>query len=270
MGQRIGYGSIMLAVVGGVSAWDWQRGSRWASSVVLLLLVAGGLVEYVRMVRGSGRSIEAMPTIVCGTALFAWPAFGPSDAAAELVLVPIFALFLWCTVTALVRAAIAEYFDGMAHALFGVLWIAGLGSFWIPLLDRGVPMLLWLVLVTKSCDIGAYFTGSFLGRRKLIPRVSPGKTVEGSLGGLLFSVAVAVGLESAWGLGLGPLLAGVLGLLLAVVTMIGDLAESLVKRRLEVKDSASLIPAFGGILDLIDSLLYTAPVAVVGLELLGR
>lgn len=129
---------------------------------------------------------------------------------------------------------------------------------------------LWL---TWSSDTGAYFVGRLLGRRKLIPAVSPGKTVEGALGG----VALAVGMSWLYvkyllvpyaQLGLTPWGLVTFGIVIAVVAQVGDLVESLLKREAGVKDSSSLLPGHGGVLDRIDSVLFVLPVAVVLFDLL--
>jgi len=127
----------------------------------------------------------------------------------------------------------------------------------------GLAALISLIAVTKSSDAGAYFTGQLLGRHKLIPRLSPGKTWEGSIGGFCFSVAVAYGCvhwlfpaltETAttpppwW----GPL---IFGIACALSGMLGDLAESLIKRDTGAKDSGSMLPGLGGVWDVTDSLI---------------
>jgi phosphatidate cytidylyltransferase len=118
------------------------------------------------------------------------------------------------------------------------------------------------IFVPKACDIGAYFTGRFLGRHRMTPVLSPKKTWEGAIGGLALAVAVAFGLNR-----LGPVipggLAGVVafGLTVGVAGMLGDLAESLIKRDCERKDASQMVPGFGGILDVVDSILFAAPVA---------
>ncbi|MEQ8766472.1 MAG: phosphatidate cytidylyltransferase [Planctomycetota bacterium] len=265
--QRIGFGGLMLAVVGGLAWLDYERGSTIGSKTAIFFLVAAGLAEYVRMVRGAGLEVEAPVTIVGGALLFAGHAF---HLFSGLLLLPVYLVVLWCAVSALRRAKVREYLESTALTLFGVFWIGGLSCFLVDVLDHGVPMLLWLILVTKSCDIGAFFTGFFFGKHKLIPKVSPGKTVEGALGGLALSMIVSFALDRAFSLGWGVAWALLLGVVLGIVSMIGDLAESLVKRRLEAKDSAALIPAFGGVLDLIDSPLFTAPIAAACLEWIVR
>lgn len=127
----------------------------------------------------------------------------------------------------------------------------------------GAFVLLWLVAVTKFTDMGAYIVGSAFGRNKMIPHVSPGKTWEGFGGAILFSQLAACGLVAIFPEQLA-VLGGwnhviALGVLLAVLAVVGDLAESLVKRSLGAKDSGKMLPGIGGALDLIDSLCFTAP-----------
>jgi phosphatidate cytidylyltransferase len=127
----------------------------------------------------------------------------------------------------------------------------------------GAFALLWLVAVTKFTDMGAYLVGSAIGRNKMIPHVSPAKTWEGFGGAILFAQIAGCGLAAIFPTQLA-VLGGwshviVLGVMLAVLAVIGDLAESLVKRSLQAKDSGKFLPGIGGSLDLIDSLCFTAP-----------
>jgi phosphatidate cytidylyltransferase len=128
---------------------------------------------------------------------------------------------------------------------------------------HGAMLLLWLVSVTKFTDMGAYLTGSMIGRHKMIPHVSPGKTWEGFGGALVFSQLAGCGLFAAFPHELSVLHSWghviALGFLLAVLAVIGDLAESVLKRALNAKDSGRMLPGIGGAMDLIDSLCFTAP-----------
>jgi phosphatidate cytidylyltransferase len=156
----------------------------------------------------------------------------------------------------------------VSTTLFGLLYVAWLLNFlqkiiYFPGLGgRGKYYLLYFILVTKFSDLGAYVTGSLVGRHKLIPRISPNKTWEGLGGAILFSVLASVGFA---GLARGVLVgmhwghALVLGLVLGGGAVVGDLIESLFKREAGVKDSGRLFPGIGGILDLLDSLLFNAP-----------
>lgn len=121
--------------------------------------------------------------------------------------------------------------------------------------ERGA---LWMALVMSAtwiCDTGAYFTGSYLGRHRMIPRISPSKTWEGTVGGVVGASLWVLG----WGmlLGMSPLAALGLGFTIGVAAVLGDLAESLMKRGGHVKDASSLIPGHGGLLDRLDSMLFT-------------
>jgi phosphatidate cytidylyltransferase len=127
----------------------------------------------------------------------------------------------------------------------------------------GAFLLLWLLAVTKFTDMGAYIVGSLIGRHKMIPHVSPGKTWEGFGGALIFSQLAGCGLYALfpehlaifhhWGH------VAAVGFLLAILAVIGDLAESVLKRAIHAKDSGSMLPGIGGSLDLIDSICFTAP-----------
>jgi phosphatidate cytidylyltransferase len=127
----------------------------------------------------------------------------------------------------------------------------------------GAWLALWLVAVTKFTDMGAYLVGTAIGKKKLIPHISPGKTREGLIGAFGASQAIGCGLYALFPSQLA-LLGGwnhvvILGFLIAFAAIIGDLAESLFKRGLATKDSGHTLPGIGGVLDLIDSLIFSAP-----------
>ncbi len=161
----------------------------------------------------------------------------------------------------------------MAYSIFGLLWIPWMFNFTTKILflaprgPEGDPTgqfyVLFLVAVTKFSDMGAYVFGSVLGRHPFVPHISPKKTWEGFAGALFSSVAAAWGLyalipEKLSAFRLVDVI--VLGLLLGFAAVIGDLAESIVKRSAHSKDSGAILPGIGGTLDLIDSLLFTAPI----------
>jgi phosphatidate cytidylyltransferase len=129
--------------------------------------------------------------------------------------------------------------------------------------DSGAFVLLWLLAVTKFTDMGAYIVGSMLGRHKMIPHVSPGKTWEGFVGAIFFAQVAACGLYALFPVQLSFFNHWshviTLGFILAVLAVIGDLAESVVKRAINAKDSGKMLPGIGGSLDLIDSICFTAP-----------
>jgi len=142
----------------------------------------------------------------------------------------------------------------------GLLYVWFLGSHTLGIRDFGMGYVITFLAVAKLGDAGAYFVGMHWGRRRLAPAISPNKTVEGAIGGL--AVSVVVGLV-AWGCGLegGVGFWVLFGLLVGAAAQAGDLVESALKRSVGVKDSGQLFPQFGGALDVIDSLLLSAPVA---------
>lgn len=157
-------------------------------------------------------------------------------------------------------------FSGIATTLMGLMYVPWLLNFiqkinYLPGID-GRFYVLYLLIVTKFSDIGAYSVGSLLGRHKMIPRISPGKTWEGFAGAVLISTGASVALAWLAGDRLKELTMGhalVIGLILSVGAVVGDLIESAFKREAGVKDSGRMFPGIGGILDLIDSPLFNAP-----------
>ena len=171
-----------------------------------------------------------------------------------------------------------EALQAVAVNLLGFVYLAFLFNFAARLVFivegegqvPGAMVLLWMIAVTKFTDMGAYIVGSMVGRNKMIPHVSPGKTWEGFGGAIAFALLAGCGLyalfeEDVAGFATGLRVLGgwpqVIGLsvVLALLAVVGDLAESVVKRSLGAKDSGSMLPGIGGSLDLIDSLCFTAP-----------
>jgi phosphatidate cytidylyltransferase len=130
-------------------------------------------------------------------------------------------------------------------------------------ITQGPQAVLWLVLVVIGADVGAYFVGRRWGRRKLAPRVSPGKTVEGALGGLL--AAALVSWAGALHFGMPVPAVVTFGCAVGIFSVIGDLTESMFKRAAGLKDSGTLLPGHGGLLDRIDSVTAAAPLYALGL-----
>jgi phosphatidate cytidylyltransferase len=155
----------------------------------------------------------------------------------------------------------------IATTLLGLMYVPWLLNFiqkinFFPNVE-GKYFLLYFILVTKFSDMGAYSVGSLIGRHKMIPRISPGKTWEGFAGAIAVSTAASLVFVHFFGgkmAGMNYLHATILGIVLSVTAVIGDLIESLFKREAGVKDSGGLFPGIGGILDLLDSLLFNAPI----------
>jgi phosphatidate cytidylyltransferase len=155
----------------------------------------------------------------------------------------------------------------LALTLFAFVYLGVLGSFLAQIRWLGDPvqtgyMLAATIFVPKWCDIGAFFTGTFIGRTKMTPSLSPKKTWEGFAGGLILAMIGAIIVSQLSDIFKhGILEAAAFGLVIGSVGVLGDLAESLIKRDFHTKDAATSIPGFGGLLDVIDSILFAAPVA---------
>ncbi len=164
-----------------------------------------------------------------------------------------------------------------ACTIFGVLYISMLFNYFTKLVFTWEPagllgvtgttgrlLFFYLLAVVKISDIGAYFIGSRWGHHKLIPRISPGKTWEGSIGGILCGLAGSIVFHLVCGGRMGQLTVSwvdtlVLGLLLPLLGIAGDLSESMLKRSGGIKDSSGIVPGMGGVLDILDSLLFAVP-----------
>ncbi|MDO8580532.1 MAG: phosphatidate cytidylyltransferase, partial [Candidatus Omnitrophota bacterium] len=166
----------------------------------------------------------------------------------------------------LIRKESANAIVGISSTLFGVLYVSWFFSYLIRIREllpgmEGVKLLGFILLVTKCGDMGALLVGSRFGKTPLLPRVSPGKTIEGGIGSFAFSIIAAVAARSFLPaeLNFSLMHVALIGAFFGGLGQLGDLSESLIKRDCNVKDSGSLLPGMGGVLDAIDSLLFTAP-----------
>lgn len=152
-----------------------------------------------------------------------------------------------------------------AITMLGILYISFLFTFiiklrYIPNAQEGKGWVMGLFIIPKFSDISAYLFGTKFGRHKLIPRISAKKTIEGAVAGIIGAVLISLLLRFWFLRGISWFSIVVLGILLSVVGQVGDLIESLIKRDAKVKDSGKLVPGIGGVLDLMDSLLFAGPV----------
>jgi len=160
----------------------------------------------------------------------------------------------------LFRKDYSKVLAGISVTILGSIYLGYLLSFLIKIKDlpNGNYYLISLLIITWVNDIGAYLIGTYFGKNKIFPKISPKKTIEGSIGGIISSIAATFALKNWLNLTFNELIS--IGLIIAIIAQIGDLFESVLKRGSGVKDSGTLIPGQGGILDCLDSLIFTAPV----------
>jgi phosphatidate cytidylyltransferase len=235
---------------------------NWVFSLFAASIVGVGLAEFFGIAERKGIFVYKYFGVIIGmlVPVITYLQMGTEGYfTSEPIIIMIACLFLF--VLQFTRRDTSQAITSISVTMFGLLYIAWLFSFFIKLkyLPDGALLVTFIILVTKIGDVGAYFIGGAMGKRALIPRISPNKTVEGTIGGLVLSLIVA--LLSKFYLPKFPI--GhlfVLGILLGILGQVGDLAESVLKRDSGVKDSGANMPGFGGVLDMIDSLLFTVPI----------
>lgn len=321
MGQRVAYGtaailSVLALVLLDAYVAKWaagedgriaellERGSFLPLTCLVMILLGAG--ELARLLQAKGAKPQATFALVMIAALMlapwlsaaGWLGTGPAQVEGlywQIVLLTV--SFIGVGILLVVRRQPEGSLGNLGATILMVSYLGFLGSFATQLrCGRDTPnqdgawLLMIAILVTKSSDIGAYFAGTLFGRHKLAPSISPGKTIEGAVGGLVASAAVAMffatanriaagfGLEGSYyeivnditrsfqvsdniSLNFSLLRAAGIGVLISAAGQVGDLVESCFKRDAGAKDSGRLIPRFGGILDLIDSPLLAVPVA---------
>lgn len=251
---------LLLALV----YFDFRVDTSWFSRVPLLILLVGaaaalGAVEFYRL----GTHAGARPLTVFGViwaVLFVVAAlfdvdWGTGALLASAAVVPLVWLVVFRRDTR---------FQSWVWTLTGILYLGWTLGHYVALrqLDHGRELVILAVFTTFACDTSAFFVGRAWGRHHMAPAISPHKTWEGAIGGFVGAVAAALALRSLlslgdWSLPLNYVEAIGVGCLIGVVAQLGDLLESLLKRRAGVKDSGNLIPGHGGVLDRIDSLVFT-------------
>lgn len=181
----------------------------------------------------------------------------------------IFAL-IFCFYQQSKKEVCEKAFEGVASTISGVIYIGLLGSYlvqiaWIhPEKKMGIYLLGYSILVVKMTDIGAFMIGVAFGKHKWIPRISPGKSIEGLIGGILSATLLSVILSMfVWEIFDKYWKAISFGLIIAYAGQLSDLVESIFKRSANLKDSANYLPGFGGFFDLMDSLIISAPIAFI-------
>jgi len=257
---------LILSIVLPLFAPQFQQ-ATWLFVLIAAFAFTAGLFEFFTITKKLELKADAAIAYVGAAALFITFVFDAPKTAPDLLILTV-ALFLMLTLVTQMfrfRADFSKMLTGIGVTVFGVLYIVFLGGFLIamrvgfdPILSS--KLLLFFFAVNFGADAGAYFVGKSLGRHKLAPQISPGKTWEGLVGGVLFSAGGAA-LATFWFFSDLPYQFSIpLAVLMALVGVAGDLAESAMKRGADVKDAANFLPGHGGLLDRLDSLLFSAPI----------
>ena len=234
---------------------------NWVFCAVVAWLIGMSLYEFYAMVEKKNIKVYKYFGTSLGilVPLFTYLEFDMKTEGMVPFSIVLFAIFIF--VRQFAKKDNSNILASTAITIFGILYISWFFSFIIKLkyLPNGANLVLFLLILTEGGDMGAYFIGAKMGKHPLIPRISPRKTIEGTIGGFLLTLVLAILCK--------PLLPEfsylsllVAGVLIGVISHIGDLAESLFKRDCGVKDSGSCLPGLGGVLDVIDSLLITTPI----------
>ncbi|HUS47352.1 MAG TPA: phosphatidate cytidylyltransferase [Phycisphaerae bacterium] len=285
--KRILFGAVMIAAVVGLLILDWwleHQGLRprlWGHTAVLgipvtaavVLLLLKAFTELERLAAAAGGAllgVSGLTGVLALGSLPFWLQFAGIWLGASAAMVVLAIIVMLVFAEQMLRRPAQEAIRNVGCTFLAVLYLGVGGGMILQIrLSFGVPALAFFLVAVKFTDMGAFFTGTAIGRHKLIPAISPGKSWEGLVGGLIAGAAAAgvagwllAGVRGGYYLGTMPLWqAAVFGAVIGLAGQFADLCESLLKRSAGVKDSAAAVPGFGGVLDIIDSPLLASPVA---------
>lgn len=253
-----------LALIGVILATIYLD---WFFNLMVIFFILTGLYEFFTMLEKKGISAYKYFGMLMGAVIPISIIFR-FELTKKWELFFIISTLLFLIVMLFKRRQNSGVVVDISTTIFGILYISWFFSFLIKIryFPGGIGLFVTLLVITKLGDIGAYLIGMRFGKNPLIPRISPNKSVEGSLAGLMFSILGALACRPLLNLEIYHLV--LIGLVLGILGQLGDLSESLIKRDCQVKDSGTILPGMGGVLDVIDSLLFTAPVFYFYLSIL--
>jgi len=288
MKKRIIFGAVMIAGVAGLLWADWllARAAGEGASLLglplkglplagaIVVLTAWAFAEFSRLAAAAGVRLLGLAGLFAAAALatlpFWWQGIEPAGPGAKELLVLAGLGLGIIFAEQMARYRTADAMRQIGCTLLAVLYLGVGGALMLSLrLAHGTAVLVLFLAAVKFTDIGAYFTGRAAGRHKMVPWLSPGKSWEGLAGGLAAGAGVSI--LAARLLGIGNLAvweAAAFGVAVGAAGQFADMCESLMKRSARMKDSGAAVPEFGGVLDIIDSPLLAAPVAMILLEIM--
>ncbi len=273
MGKRILSTFLLWGVVLAAIAFFGATGGIWLVCVIAALTQR----EFYSLVRRLGVEPFDRFGIALGVLITLAPAyltgFGLSSSELLALAVVVF------SVRILGERGAETRVETLAWSLFGLIYVPFMLQFLVRILliegpgpHTGLVLCVWVIAVSKFCDVGALLSGMAFGRHKMSPHISPKKTWEGAVGGVLTSALIGAGIVLAWReqlpVSFTPWLAALVAIPVAALGIVSDLVESIIKRRVDAKDAGRTIPGIGGVFDLSDSLILTAPVGYIVFDLL--
>ncbi len=257
---------ILIASI--IAPWYYPD-AVWFFVAIVVLALAAGLFEFYSLTKKLALKADAGVGFLGASALILAFIFDAPATAPELLMLTLagFIALLLITQTFRFQKDFSKMLTGIGVTLLGVLYVVFLGGFLIStavgfesIPGLSTKLLLFFLIVMFGSDSGAYFTGKAAGKHKLAPAISPGKTIEGLVGGIVAAAAFAALAIWLFFPEL-PYTVGIpLAIAMAVIGVLGDLAESAMKRGSDTKDAATILPGHGGLLDRLDSLLLNAPI----------
>ena len=244
--------------------------TSWLFILIAALALGAGLFEFFTLTKKLELKADASIAYIGAAFFFVAFFFDAPRNSPELLILTIALFLIMVLVTQMFRfqADFSKMLTGIGVTILGVFYVAFLGGFIVAMRagfnDTLVPhlstkLLTFFFLIVMGADAGGYYVGKNLGKHKLIPKISPGKTWEGAIGGIVFSSVFAAVATATFFPELPYKFSIPLAVIMTVVGLFGDLAESAMKRGSNTKDAASILPGHGGLLDRLDSLLFNAP-----------
>ncbi len=278
MPKRIFSTILLWAIVLGCIYFFGTAGGIW----LITLIAALTLREFYALVRRMGHQPFATAGIVASLLITLAPLYLEPHGVGAPELTAC-AVIVFCL--RILRERTADFrVESIAWSVFGVLYVPFMLHYLVRILligsgpdsahpaQAGLALCLWLIAVSKFCDVGALLSGMAFGKHKMAPIISPKKTWEGAIGGVLISALIGALIAHFaaryYPVAFTPLIAAFAAIPIAVLAIVSDLIESIIKRRANSKDSGNTIPGIGGVFDLSDSLILTAPVGYIVFNLL--
>ena len=257
---------LILSIVLPVFALQYPQAS-WLFILIAALAFTAGLFEFFSLTKKLELKADAAIAYMGAAAFFIAFVFDAPTKAPDLLILTVALFLIVALATQMFRFQkdFSKMLTGVGVTVFGVLYVVFLGGFLVATrvgFDAVLSskLLLFFFLVSFGSDAGAYFVGKNLGKHKLAPKISPGKTWEGLAGGILFAAVFAALATVLFFPELPYQFSIPLAIVMAAIGVVGDLAESAMKRGAGAKDAASILPGHGGFLDRLDSLLFNAPI----------